>query len=120
MKVTKNKIQAFVKHKLATDRNWALRALMVVYSNQTADEQSTYTTKYHNGTGFCGTDAEILTSFAEQYRRKGSLSRKQMVLLFKKIPKYHNQVISASEKQGRYDSLVRQVEQVEEHKTVTV
>jgi len=90
--MTKKALLAALKERLAQDDRWALRALTVVYRNQTADEQHAQQTIEHNGIGFSGPDAEILSSFAQQYQRRGSLSPKQMNLLRRKIPSYAGQV----------------------------
>ena len=90
--MSKLALLAALKQRLATDDRWALRALMLVYKNQTADEQSTQQTLEHNGIGFSGPDAEILSSFAQQYQRRGRLSPKQMHLLKRKISSYAGQV----------------------------
>jgi hypothetical protein len=97
MKINKTRLAEFVRHKLATDAQWALRALLLVYGLQTADEQNTGTTKEDNGVGFSGVDAEFLTSLAKQYTKHGRLSQNQTVWLHKKIKKYSRQVmLSAS------------------------
>lgn len=88
----KKDLLAALKARLATDDRWALRALVVVYGNQTAAEQATQQTIEHNGIGFSGPDAEILSSFAQQYQRRGSLSPKQMHVLRRKIPSYAGQI----------------------------
>ncbi len=91
----KDVIQMF-KEKLATNKAWTLRALTVIYSNQTADEKVVAETRHYNNIGFTGSDAKILTSFAQQYERKGDLSEKQMNILYKKMPKYAGQLLKMS------------------------
>ena len=95
--MTKKEMLAALKQKLATDDRWALRALTLVYRNQTADEQNAQQTLEHNGIGFSGPDAEILSSFAQQYQRRGSLSPKQMHVLKRKIPSYAGQIVRAAD-----------------------
>ena len=86
-------LQAALKHRLANDDPLgAPCCLVVVYQNQTSDEQAAQETIEHNGIGFSGPDAEILSSFAQQYQRRGSLSDKQMRILRRKIPSYAGQV----------------------------
>ena len=92
MTMTKKALLAALKERLAQDDRWALRALTVVYSNQTADERRVEQTIEHNGIGFSGPDAEILSSFARQYQQRGSLSPRQMTVLRRKIPSYAGQV----------------------------
>lgn len=97
VKVTKKATQEFVKFKLSTDAVWAKKALIAIYDNQTDDEVNNMCTSSLNGIGFTGADAEILTSFALQLQRRGSLSVKQMEILMKKIKKYWKQIIAISD-----------------------
>jgi len=98
MKTTKANIHSFVKSKLATNADWALKALIRIYTeNQTPDEQSSQVTRWDNGIGFSGTDSTFLSSLAQQYQKRGSLSDKQMGFVFKYMPKYHNQVVKMSD-----------------------
>ena len=85
----------FVSHKLGTDAQWASRAITVLYGFQTADEQEAGSTKEHNGAGFNGTDAFILSSFAQQVAKGRTLSAKQLAIAFRKLPKYSRQVVGA-------------------------
>ena len=94
MNVTQNQIRDFFKKQLASNSNWALRGLVRIYERQTMDEQASKVTRETNGVGFSGIDAEILSSFAEQYQRRGSLSEKQMTILYKKMPRYWKQLSS--------------------------
>ena len=86
-----------LRHRLASNDRWALRALIRIYQNQTADEQCRETTIERNGIGFTGPDAEILTSFARQYQRRGGLSERQMILLRRRIPAYARQIVKGSD-----------------------
>lgn len=98
MNATKKDTLAFVKNQLATNKLWATKALVRIYQeNQTADEQAAKVTSHDNGIGFSGCDAEFLSSLAEQYLRRGNLSDKQMVFVYKKMPKYAGQVIKMSD-----------------------
>ena len=89
---TKKARITFIRNKIATDDKWAIRALQRVYANLTADEQSIGATVQHNGIGFTGSDAEFLTSLAQQFERRGSLSPKQIAALRKAMPKYARQL----------------------------
>jgi len=71
---------------------YAIGALLVLYSHQTIDEQLEKGTKYQNGTGFNGTDGNFGASLAEQYLSRGRLTDKQLAALKKILPKYHGQV----------------------------
>jgi hypothetical protein len=97
MKLTNKNITAYVRQQLSTNPVWAVKALIRIFQeNQTQDEQVIEATKEDNGIGFTGTDGQILSSFAKQQLARGTLSPKQMVIVFKKMPKYHRQVIAMS------------------------
>lgn len=96
-KITLAQKQAFIKGKLSTSPAWALKGLLSIYDYQTETEQNYGATIEDNGVGFTGVDAEILSSFAQQYVKRNSLSPKQMQLLFKKMPKYWRQIMMISD-----------------------
>ena len=100
MKLTNKNITAYVRHQLATNAVWSVKALVRIFQeNQTQQEQAAETTVEDNGIGFSGTDGEILSSFAKQQLARGSLSPKQMTIVFKAMPKYHKQVIAMSNRE---------------------
>lgn len=68
------------------------RALVRLYDLQTEDEKVSKETKEHNGQGFNGYDAEIMSSFAEFYKKTGFLTPKQKVIARKKLKKYTKQL----------------------------
>lgn len=111
--VTKKQIEVFVKEKLHTDDQWAKRALVVVFNNQTESEQAADCTVEHNKVGFTGPDAELLSSFAKNLKKFGGLSPKQMLWLKKLMPKYHAQVVAESRRMGKFDLLVSMVRGVQ-------
>lgn len=70
------------------------RALMVVYANQTADEQSAGITRHDNGIGFTGRDAEWLTDIAKKWQRYGRwASQKQLNAVRRAMKKYWRQLL---------------------------
>lgn len=86
---------------LVTTNDKALvRALMVVYNNQTQSEQAVEATTEQNGIGFTSFDAEMLTSFAKFAIRNGFLTEAQMVCLRSRITKYWKQLLQAAETKG--------------------
>lgn len=91
--------QKYIQHRkkrlktgIQTNDGILLYALLHVYHEQTYEERLTRTTKVDNKVGFSGVDAEILTSFAEQFQSKGYLTRNQLVLARRKVSKYAGQV----------------------------
>ena len=79
--------------KLSSDVRWAQRALLAIFRNQTADEQSNGTVSHLNNMGFRCMDSDILTSFASQLQARGTLSQKQMAIVHKKMPIYARQLM---------------------------
>ena len=92
--VMNNDIKNLLKNQLATNPAWAIRGLVRIYTLQTAEEQAAQTTSQFNGVGFNGTDAFILSSFAQQVNAGRNLSQKQLAIVFKKLPKYWKQIAS--------------------------
>ena len=89
---TKKARTAHIREMLASDAKWALKALVRIYDNQTADEKESEDTRHDNGVGFTGADGSFMTSIAKQYIARGSLSEVQMSYVFKNMPKYARQL----------------------------
>lgn len=85
-----------IKAMLESNPKAVLRAIQAIYKYQTKDEQMTQDTHEINGVGFNGVDASILSSFAEQINRTGTLSTKQFAIAQKKIMKYAGQLAKIS------------------------
>jgi len=105
MTVTKKARKEFLKSKLSENSAWAQAALLKVFEFQTAEEQKIEHTKVINGIGFSGFDGEFLTSLAKQYKRRGSLSARQVEILKAKMPRYWKQVLMVSDIE-KLDSLI--------------
>ena len=85
----------YLRAQLTSNPAWAVKALTLVYSYQTADEQEDKKTSLKNGAGFNGLDAEILSSFSEQVLKGRKLSPKQMAIVHRKMPRYARQVLAS-------------------------
>ena len=96
-KITKKAKIAFIRKQLENNPEWAKRALIRIYENQTVAEQQAGETVENNGVGFTGIDANILTSFAESLKQHGRLTAKQMVFLHRTIGKYAKQIYSVTD-----------------------
>ncbi len=80
------------------------RALVVVFRNQTASEQSSNTTHLHNGTGFAGMDAHGGCLTAKSFLKNGTLQPWQVERWMKvgkagypRICKYYRQLDEAAQ-----------------------
>ena len=98
---SKAQLVSMLKTQLATRPQQAIKGLMCIYANQTESEQSSGIVISNNGIGFVHVDSEILTSFAKQFEERGSLSEKQLAILYKKMPKYAGQLINAAIAEGK-------------------
>jgi len=77
-------IKQYIQNQLATNPAWAVKALVKLYTYQTANEQSAGHTEEHNGVGFSGVDSTILSSLAVQINHGRNLSVKQMAIVYKR------------------------------------
>lgn len=87
----RDRLQTLIK----TTDEWAIGALLKIYSFQTADEQYTGGTHHNNAMGFNTTDAEFMSSLSEQFLKKGSLSDKQIGYVKRIILKYIGQLMES-------------------------
>lgn len=92
MSVTQSDYKRILQSVIDVNDNAVVNVLLTIYDRQTQDEQITEATIEQNGVGFTGADAEILSSFSEQYLNKGYLSMKQMALAREKVKKYWSQI----------------------------
>lgn len=94
-----------VRYKLSADRLWIERALIVLYQQQTPEEQDAKFTTEQNGRGFNATDSTILSSFAEQLINNWDyhLSPKQLIVAQNRLPKYARQLILIISKPNQQD-----------------
>jgi SWI/SNF-related matrix-associated actin-dependent regulator 1 of chromatin subfamily A len=90
---TKDKVEE-IKKRIDEEDGFAIAALLEVYSYQTNDEQQAHHTIEQNGRGFNSTDAAILSSIAEQYIKRQSVSERQLAVVKKCLKKYHGQIPS--------------------------
>lgn len=65
--------------------------LIIVYRNQTAEEQASLTAKKKNGRGFNKMDSPILTPIAEKFLSLGYITQSELDTVFRLLPKYHRQ-----------------------------
>lgn len=78
-----------------------MRGVVAIYKRQTLSEQADGITKEHNGIGFTGVDAFILSSFATQILCGMKLSERQLTIARRKMPKYWRQLIEIAETNDR-------------------
>lgn len=84
---------------LETQDGMVLRGVVAIFEKQTALEQGTAMTIENNGVGFNGFDANIMTSFARQINKRGTLTQKQFVVAKKIIMKYAGQLARIANKE---------------------
>lgn len=99
---SKKSLQEAIKKQITSSDVQAIKAMLRVFEYQTEYEQNVGTVSEDNGVGFAGTDANILTSFCNQYLTKGYLSQKQMEIVRKKIGKYAGQITKHAINNGIY------------------
>jgi len=105
-KITNRDRLGFIRGKIGSDRNWAIRALVVIYGNQTNDEKNQGVAIYGNKIGFNSIDSKIMTEMANFYLSRNFLTDKQMAIVFSRIRKYAAQILHLSDLE-KLDSMVR-------------
>jgi hypothetical protein len=93
-------VKEWIQNLLDTNDLAVGRALLVIFERQTDNEKSADRTEDKNDIGFSGVDAEICSSFAKQYKSRGFLSPKQMVIARKKMKKYWKQLAEIAREKG--------------------
>lgn len=94
--ITKKQQIYFLRTILASNKKWAIQALIRMYQQQTQEEQTTGETIEANGVGFSGHDSTIMSNIANQVIKYHSISPKQMDIVFRIIPKYSKQILKMS------------------------
>lgn len=89
---TGKEIKTLIQKRITLNPRYAIAVLIRLYSFQTEDEQASGTTTYKNDAGFSGQDCDILSSLAEQYLDRKSLTEKQIQFVQKGTRKYWRQV----------------------------
>ena len=78
----------FLREKLGTDKDWALRGLTAIYKNQTDDEQAADRTRHFNRRGFNRRDAKILSAIAKEHINGYTIQPTELENVFRAMPKY--------------------------------
>ena len=104
-KITTKIRSEFIKERLSNSQVWVNKALLKIYEFQTVAEQEFGVTIENNKVGFNGSDSEILSSFAEQLKKRGFLTPKQEFLAKKKMKKYWRQILEISDKE-KLDTMI--------------
>jgi hypothetical protein len=86
---TKESIQQL----LDTNERAVYKALLAIYSRQTAAEQAGHHTREVNGVGFSRFDAPFLTDMVRGYMRYGSLTPRQLAPTRNKMKRYWRQLL---------------------------
>ena len=90
-----------IREKLASDRSWIERALIVLLSLQTQEEQNVETTIEDNKIGFNGYDAKYLTYCAKWVSKNGNhLNDSNLKKCGERLPKYWKQIAIAITKKN--------------------
>lgn len=100
MAYSKKALTQGLRYQLSHNTQKARRALLLVYSKQTASEQNSGKTLEYNCEGFTALDAEILTNIALFYKNHNFLTPKQDQIVKRLIPKYAGQILASSIERG--------------------
>ena len=90
---TKLQVEAFVKMKLKMDIEWAKKALLKIYDNQTQEEREKGMSIDENEIGFNRLHGPILTAIAKKLKRRQPLIPGEIEKIHFIMPKYAAQAI---------------------------
>jgi len=90
---TKVQVESFVKMKISTNKNWALRALIKLYEFQSKNERQNHISVNKDNYGFSKFDAPYFSDLAAKVKQGKNLTKNQIKSL-KKLSKYSRQLIS--------------------------
>lgn len=100
MTYSKGKLVQGLKYQISHNTEKARRALLLIYSRQTASEQNLGQTIECNCRGFTTLDAEILTGIALFYKNHNFLTPRQNQIIKRLMPKYAGQILDSSIERG--------------------
>lgn len=94
---TQAETKTAIQEALANNQQYLETAILAIFARQTMSEQSTQSTQVRNNIGFNGSDARILSSFAEWIQRSNRrpgyrLTERQAALATRKMKKYWRQL----------------------------
>lgn len=81
-----------IQYKLSNDDKWVEKSILMLFENQTNDEQKVGFTKVYNDIGFNGVDGRYLSYCAKWIIRGNHLNEKHMNKCKHKLPKYWKQI----------------------------
>lgn len=90
-----------IREKLQVNDKWLYRAITVLFSLQTRDEQNCGETKEHNKVGFTGPDAHILSYYAKWLETHKELTGKHKDKARVLVVKYAGQLAKIANKEIR-------------------
>lgn len=106
-KIPLKELEKFIKEMLSYDIRWAERALLRLYDKQTPEEKLFRDSGIKNGVGFNKYDCWKLTPIIQTIIKKQQLKKnyvipkKDMLSMFKRLPKYWRQILNMSIEKSR-------------------
>lgn len=106
---TKIQVVSFVKVKIRTDPEWARRACLSLYEQQTDKERKSHVSHGHNNVGFGRLDSPLLTHIACKLRQNRAVLDDIKILQIK-LPRYASQLICIADSKDRCKKLKKQLD----------
>lgn len=98
---TQEQLIEYFKQMISTREDWAIRALIVVYENQTKSEQAQGSTHYTNNIGFRRAGSKKLSKYARIYKSGCELYPNVIEELKQEMPLYANQLVHQCIESGK-------------------
>lgn len=101
--------EAYLKDLLKTNNKALLRAIMLIYDNQTPEEKNKGESIEDNCIGFSKIDAKEMGDIARKIKDNKALTKEELAKSRNKMQKYWKQLMIISKKQAE-DKLIEQAE----------
>lgn len=91
--------EGYLKNLVRTDEKALFKAIILIYANQTNEEQYSGESVEDNGIGFTKHDAKEMTPIAKKLKRGEVLNQSEIAKSKNKMPKYWKQLMTISKRQ---------------------
>lgn len=95
---TQEEWKAYLQNLVKTNDKALLRSILVIYNNQTDEEQVTGESTEENDVGFTKWDAKEMTAIAKKIQRHEALTKGELAKSRNKMCKYWKQLMVVSQK----------------------
>lgn len=102
--------RAYLQKLIKTNNKALLKAIKIVYDNQTPEEKAWYSSCEYNGKGFNRWDSGEMSAIAEKIKKKEQLKPNEIIHSRFVMPKYWKQLMEESKRKMEVERLEKEYE----------